>query len=52
MLLLDGDIGARRLLYRYDDAVTEVEVADAGVLLDFDTRESLERLEERGLTAT
>ncbi len=52
MLLLDGDIGARRLLYRHDDAVTEVEVADAGVLLDFDTRESLQRQEERGLTAT
>ncbi|RME34677.1 MAG: 4-diphosphocytidyl-2C-methyl-D-erythritol kinase [Gammaproteobacteria bacterium] len=42
MLLLDGDAGARRLLYRHDDAVTEVEMPDAGVLQDFDTPGSLE----------
>jgi len=41
MMYLEGDHGARHLLYKHDDLVKEVEMPDAGILIDFDTRESL-----------
>ncbi len=42
MMQLEGDHGAKQLLYKYEDFVKEVQMPDAGVLLDFDTRASLE----------
>ncbi|PPD45940.1 MAG: 4-diphosphocytidyl-2C-methyl-D-erythritol synthase [Methylocystis sp.] len=42
-IALQGDEGARRLL-RAAAAVVEVEVEDAGILLDIDTRDDLTRL--------
>lgn len=41
-----GDVGAREVLARHDDAVAEVPVDDPGVLVDVDTREALEALED------
>ncbi len=45
MMHLDGDHGARHLLYKHAEVVKEVEMPDAGVLMDFDTRESLSDLQ-------
>ncbi len=39
---LSGDIGARKLIETLADGVIEVEVGDAGALIDVDTPESLE----------
>lgn len=46
MQALTGDAGARALLARHADRVIEVEVADDGVLRDFDTPESLDAARE------
>lgn len=42
---LSGDIGAKHLLAEYADAVCEVEVNDASVLMDLDTPEAFAALE-------
>lgn len=42
MRLASGDEGARRLLGAHAEAVVEVEMPDAGVLVDIDTPEALE----------
>lgn len=47
MRALSGDTGARELLERHGDAVWSVPVDDAGVTLDVDTREALQRLTRR-----
>lgn len=44
LVLLDGDEGARRIVARYP--VRGEEVDDPGVLLDIDTREDLETLQQ------
>ena len=44
ILALTGDMGARALLQRHAEAVTEVELGDDAVLRDFDTAESLAEL--------
>jgi molybdenum cofactor cytidylyltransferase len=44
MQALSGDVGARELLERHAEAVFPVEVGDAAVTLDIDTREALARL--------
>jgi molybdenum cofactor cytidylyltransferase len=44
MLGISGDIGARHLAARHADRLVEVEMADDGVLRDFDTTESLKGL--------
>jgi molybdenum cofactor cytidylyltransferase len=41
---LSGDVGARGLLERHADAVCEVAMSDAGVLLDVDTPAALDAL--------
>lgn len=41
MMAITGDVGARQLVGRHADRLIEVEVADDGVLRDFDTVESL-----------
>jgi molybdenum cofactor cytidylyltransferase len=41
---LSGDVGARGLLERHADAVCEVAMTDAGVLLDVDTPDALKAL--------
>lgn len=42
MLQLEGDVGAKHLLFKYDDIVHEVAMQDSGVLLDFDTRQAID----------
>jgi molybdenum cofactor cytidylyltransferase len=46
--LLDGDVGARHLLSRYEDDLCEVAVEGGGVLRDVDTPEALGRGRGRG----
>lgn len=41
MMEITGDVGARQLVGRHADRLVEVEVADDGVLRDFDTTEAL-----------
>jgi molybdenum cofactor cytidylyltransferase len=38
---LEGDFGARAILDRHPEAVTEVEVDDQGVIVDVDTEADL-----------
>ena len=42
-----GDSGAKRLLDKYEALVCEVPVSDSGVLHDFDTQQSLAKLEQQ-----
>lgn len=44
MLTLDGDRGAKSLMDRHEDQITEVQVRTDVVLADFDTPEALARL--------
>jgi molybdenum cofactor cytidylyltransferase len=44
ILELDGDAGARALLRRHEEQVTDVEIGDDAVLRDFDTVDSLATL--------
>jgi molybdenum cofactor cytidylyltransferase len=44
MAALSGDVGARSLIERHADAICEVAMTDAGVLLDFDTPDTLSAL--------
>lgn len=47
ILAITGDSGARFLIGKHAEAVVEVEMADDGVLRDFDTTESLATLPAR-----
>ena len=38
---IEGDVGARHLIGMYDNVITEVEMAGAGVLVDIDTPQAL-----------
>lgn len=51
ILALTGDVGARHLAARHADAVAEVEMADDGVLRDFDTVDTLAGLRSQGQRA-
>jgi molybdenum cofactor cytidylyltransferase len=44
LMTLDGDIGARHLIGRYPEAVSEVALADSAALTDVDTPEALVRV--------
>jgi molybdenum cofactor cytidylyltransferase len=44
LMSVEGDVGARYLIGRYGEAVTEVPVSDIGVLADIDTPQALEAL--------
>jgi molybdenum cofactor cytidylyltransferase len=41
LIALDGDVGARHLIGRYAEAVTEVPLTDTAALIDVDTPEAL-----------
>jgi molybdenum cofactor cytidylyltransferase len=41
---LEGDVGARHLIGRYPEAVTEVPVTDTAALIDVDTPEALQKV--------
>ena len=43
LMALEGDVGARHLIGRYAEAVTEVPVPDEAALTDVDTPEALVR---------
>ena len=45
MAAVRGDVGARHLIGEYEDAVVEVEMDDAGVLLDVDSPQALAALD-------
>jgi CTP:molybdopterin cytidylyltransferase MocA len=47
MLQLEGDVGAKHLLFKYDDVVHEVPIHDSGVLLDFDTQETISNYHDK-----
>jgi molybdenum cofactor cytidylyltransferase len=44
LMVLEGDVGARNLIARYAEAVTEVPFADTAALIDVDTPEALHKL--------
>lgn len=44
LMALEGDVGARHVIGRYAEAVTEVPVADGAALTDIDTPEALVRV--------
>ena len=44
LMALDGDVGARHLIGRYPEAVTEVPLTDTAALVDVDTPEALVRV--------
>jgi molybdenum cofactor cytidylyltransferase len=44
LMALEGDVGARHLIGRYAEAVTEVPVTDQAVLIDVDTPETLDKV--------
>jgi molybdenum cofactor cytidylyltransferase len=44
LMALEGDVGARHLIARYSEAVTEVPVTDQAALIDIDTPEALVKL--------
>ena len=47
LLQREGDSGARYLIDQYPERVIEVEVDDDGILQDYDTNQSLSRLDTR-----
>jgi molybdenum cofactor cytidylyltransferase len=44
LMALEGDIGARNLISRYAEAVTEVALTDTAALIDVDTPEALSQV--------
>jgi len=44
LMALDGDIGARHVIARYPEAVSEVPLTDIAALVDVDTPEALVRV--------
>ncbi|MGB7189065.1 MAG: nucleotidyltransferase family protein [Acidobacteriaceae bacterium] len=43
-MALEGDVGCRAIFARHADGMLEVDVEDAGILADIDSREDYERL--------
>lgn len=41
LMAIEGDKGGRELIHRHDHLVCEVEVSDAGILIDLDTPEAM-----------
>ena len=50
LMAIEGDIGARHLISRYPEAVTEVPLTDTAALIDVDTPEALRSGEGRART--
>jgi molybdenum cofactor cytidylyltransferase len=44
LMALEGDIGARHLIGRYGEAVSEVVLADQAALVDVDTPEAMAKV--------
>jgi molybdenum cofactor cytidylyltransferase len=44
LMALEGDVGARHLIVRYAEAVTEVALADTAALIDVDTPEAFDKV--------
>ena len=44
LMALEGDVGARHLIGRYAEAVTEVPLTDTAALIDVDTPEALAKV--------
>jgi len=44
LMALDGDVGARQVISRYPEAVTEVALTDTAALVDVDTPDALDRV--------
>jgi len=44
LMAIDGDIGARQVIIRYPEAVTEVALTDTAALVDVDTPDALDRV--------
>jgi molybdenum cofactor cytidylyltransferase len=44
LMSIDGDIGARQVISRYPEAVTEVALTDTAALVDVDTPDALDRV--------
>jgi molybdenum cofactor cytidylyltransferase len=44
LMAIDGDIGARQVISRYPEAVTEVALTDTAALVDVDTPDALDRV--------
>ena len=44
MMALAGDVGAKHLIGEHEDQVTEIEAADAGIMLDVDTPKAYREL--------
>jgi molybdenum cofactor cytidylyltransferase len=42
---LDGDVGARNILFQHDDQLVRIETDDGGILLDIDTLQDLLKAE-------
>jgi molybdenum cofactor cytidylyltransferase len=51
LMAIEGDIGARNLIARYAEAVTEVPVEDVAAFTDIDTPEALSALKSRSASA-
>ena len=49
MMELAGDVGARHLIGEHADQVTEIEAADAGIMMDVDTPDAYRELTGREL---
>lgn len=47
LLALQGDVGAREVLARHHDAIRAIATDDAGIFVDIDTPQDLERMGER-----
>lgn len=50
LLQLQGDVGARELLMRYQSEVVEKDCQDQGIFIDIDTPEDLEKTREKLFT--
>jgi molybdenum cofactor cytidylyltransferase len=44
LMALAGDVGARHLIARYGEAVTEVALTDTAALIDVDTPEAFDKV--------
>jgi molybdenum cofactor cytidylyltransferase len=46
-MALEGDVGCRAIFGSHADGIVEVDVEDAGILLDIDNKDDYERLRDR-----
>jgi molybdenum cofactor cytidylyltransferase len=51
LMAIEGDVGARHLIARYAEAVTEVPVEGEGAFTDVDTPDALQALKRQSVPA-